>query len=108
MHHVGGSGGRKKALRCEGVRQRGTAALAFETKPCVSGTSQIRAVPSKDPVTMRFPSGLNVALRSSSLPLSSPIGFPVAASQTRAVLSADAVTMRWPSVLNEALHTGAV
>ena len=69
-------------------------------------TSQIRAVLSRDAVTMRLPSGLNAALYDSfTWPLSgSPIGLPVAASQIRAVLSADAVTMRWPSGLNAALR----
>ena len=44
----------KKALRCAGVRQRGTAALPADTSAWVSGkTSQIRAVLSEDAVTMR-------------------------------------------------------
>ena len=69
--------------------------------------SQIRAVLSKDAVTMRLPSGLNAALiTASSWPLSgSPTGLPLSASQIRAVLSKDAVTMRLPSGLNAALNT---
>ena len=51
--------------------------------------SHTRTVLSHDAVTMRFPSGLNVALDTKSVwPLNgSPIGWPVAASHSRAVLS---------------------
>src|SRR5580693_1809038 len=105
MHHSGGSGDRKKTLRCSGVRQRGMATLAADTNASVSGkTSHIRAVLSSDAVTTRLPSGLKAALNTlSSWPLSgSTIGWPVAASHIRAVLSQEAVTMRLPSGLNAA------
>src|ERR1700720_2269222 len=108
MHQAGGSGCRNNALRCAGVRQRGTAALVADTSAWVSGkTSQTRAVLSFDAVTMRLRSGLNAALHTAcSWPVSgSPIGSPVAASQTRAVASQEAVTIREPSALNAALFT---
>src|SRR5438034_1290675 len=107
MHHKGGSGGRKNALRCVGVRQRGMAALTWDTNAWVSHTSHSRAVLSSDAVTMRLPSGLNAALPTPRVwPLSgSPIGLPVSASHSRAVQSPDAVIMRLPSGLNAALNT---
>jgi hypothetical protein len=107
-HHAGGSGARKKDLRCARVRQRGMIALAWDTKLWILGkTSQTRAVSSRDAVTMRRPSGLKAALIThNSWPLSgSLIGWPLAASQIRAVLSEDAVTIRVPSGLNAALQT---
>ena len=83
-------GGKEEELRCAGVRQRGTTALACDTSSWVSAKiSHRRAVLSADAVTMRVPSGLNAALsQTSAWPLSgSPIGLPVAASHSRAVLS---------------------
>jgi hypothetical protein len=63
-----------------------------------------RAVPSKDAVTIRFPSGLNLALltlpvcpRRDAINLTSPDTFHI-----RAVLSTPAVTMSLPSGLKSA------
>ena len=72
------------------------------------GVPKMRAVLSKDAVTMRDPSGLNAAeCTLSSWPLRTTISLPVAASQMRAVLSGDAVTMRDPSGLNAADFTSS-
>src|SRR5580704_3635762 len=103
MHHPGGSAERKKALRCDSVRQRGTTALARVTSTCVSAKMfHTRAVLSAEAVTMRLPSGLNAASYTllSWVLIGSLIGWPVVASQRRTVLSEDAVTMRLPSGLN--------
>jgi hypothetical protein len=57
--------------------------------------SQMRAVLSRDAVTMRDPSGLKAAeVTWRSWPRRTAISLPLAASQMRVVLSADAVTMR--------------
>src|SRR6516162_2747199 len=110
MQQAGGSAGRKKdALRCSVVRQRGATILASDINSWVSAkTSHRRTVPSLDPVTTRWPSGLNAALITLS-------GWPMAAiepwalvSHNRAVLSQDAVTMRLPSELNATLLTTPV
>src|SRR5580704_7620569 len=110
MHQAGGSAGRKKdALRCSVVRQRGAAILARDINSWVSAkTSHRRTVPSLDPVTTRWPSGLNAALITRS-------GWPkraiepwVLASHSRTVLSQDAVTIRLPSELNAAPLTTPV
>jgi hypothetical protein len=66
--------------------------------------SHTRAVPSKEAVTIRLPSGLNLALLTlAECPLSSATSLPEV-SHTRAVLSLDAVTISLPS----ALKTGTV
>ena len=71
--------------------------------------SQMRAVPSKEAVTMRAPSGENAALRTqSSCPRRTAISAPVAASQSGAVRSAEAVTMRAPSGENAAARTATL
>jgi hypothetical protein len=105
-HQAGNSGGRKNAVRCSPVRQRGIAALAADINcRVVAKTAHSRAVLSADAVTMRLPSGLNAALNTPSLwPTSVPICLPVSASHSRAVSSADGVTTRLPSGLNAALN----
>src|SRR5262245_10852342 len=63
----------------------------------------MRAVLSRDAVTMRDPSGLKAAeYTKSSWPRRIAISLALAASQMRAVLSRDAVTMRDPSGLKAA------
>ena len=66
-------------------------------------TSQIRAVPSSDPVTTRVPSGLKATdRRPPECPLSVAIVRPETKSQSRVVWSQDAVTTRLPSGLKAA------
>src|SRR6266540_107519 len=68
--------------------------------------SQMRAVPSSLAVTMRSPSGLNLALRTApAWPWSLASSLAVRASQMRAVASPLAVPIRPPSGLKTALHT---
>jgi hypothetical protein len=68
--------------------------------------SQIRAVPSREAVTMRAPSEEKDALDTeSSWPHSAMISSVVFASQIRAVRSVEAVTMRAPSGEKDAPHT---
>src|SRR5262245_6912858 len=109
MHHGGGSGDRKNALRWATVRQRGAATLACNTRLLVSAKISHSHAFSPDAVTMRLPSGLNAALNTRSLwpSIGSAICIPVSASHSRAVLSEDAVTMRLPSGLNTALDTSS-
>ena len=80
------------------------------TASCLAvSASQMRAVWSKDAVTMRRPSGENAADHTiSAWPESTSSGLAVSASQIRAVWSAEAVTMRRPSGENAAVRTGVV
>src|SRR5262245_973413 len=69
----------------------------------------MRAVLSLDAVTMRDPSGLNVAEFTASLwPRRTAISLLLPASQMRAVVSHDAVTMRDPSGLTVAEDTASL
>src|SRR5262249_55247683 len=107
MHQAGGSGARNDSLRCAGLRQRGTMALARVTSSWVLATTfHSRAVLSPDAVTIRLPSGLNAALVTlASCPLNSAMGRPVSAFHSRAVRSPEVVTMSLPSGLDAALDT---
>jgi hypothetical protein len=68
--------------------------------------SQIRAMRSREAVTMRAPSGEKPALSTwSSWPRRTVISVPVAAPQIRAERSQEAVRMRAPSGEKAALHT---
>src|SRR5215211_2276791 len=106
MHHSGGSGGRKNAVRCATVRQRGITFLALDVDSLVSAKSSHSRAVFFDTVTMRLPLGLNLAVHTGpSCPFSSRIGLPVSISQSFTVGSRDAVRMRLPSRLNSALRT---
>jgi hypothetical protein len=93
MHHAGGSGGRKNALRCSRVRQRGMAASAADTSPRGIGKN----LPNPRCVVLRCGDALAVGAERRARQFTFmafgrlAIGLQLAASQTRAVLSSDAV-----------------
>src|SRR5262245_15586477 len=71
-----------------------------------TATSHTRAVLSLDAVTIRRPSGLKLAARTTpSWRIGSPTDSPLSASHSRAVLSSEAVTIRRPSGLKLAAVT---
>src|ERR1700722_607519 len=110
MHQAGGAAGRKKdAWRCSLVRQRGAALLAADINSLVSANMpHRRTIPSLDPVTTRWPSGLNATLNTRSGWRMRAIELPAATSHNRTVLSQDAVTICRPSELKAAPLTTSV